>query len=308
MSNNLRELTELRERTSLPLKDCNKALTEAGNVEDAILLLKMWGELKGKEKAHKIAVEGVVKTFCNPETGDKTLIELNSQTDFCARSKEFNTLVGMFGGTDFSETKFESARHDLIAASGENIVLHRKDMYEHIDEDGTSVSYVSAYDHPGNRLAVLVEVRATGTQDWVADGLTRPANCGSFKQFIEFADDIAMQIAAMAPVVVSKDNLSQEMLDKQKSIFEGQLKEENKPIAAWPKIIEGKFGKWRKDVCLLEQESIKTPKKSVEQMKQEVEKTIGCAIEIKRFVRYALGEGRETVKENLADEVSKLIG
>jgi elongation factor Ts len=301
MSNNIKEITELRERTSLPLKDCAKALNEAGNVEDAIVLLKKWGELKGKEKAHKIATEGVVKTFCDPDTGRKTVVELNSQTDFCSRSKEFNELLNMFGSSDFDETKFESARHELIAKSGENIVLRRKDEFEHTDDgddDKTFVAYVSAYDHPGNKLAVLVDVRAYAL----------PQSNEAYAQFTEFADDIAMQIAAMAPVVVDGAHLSTELLASQRAIFEGQLAEEKKPEAAWPKIIEGKFAKWRKDVCLVEQESIKEAKKSVAQVLAETEKKLGCTLKITRFVRYALGEGQVVAKDNLADEVGKMIG
>ena len=300
MPNNIKGITELRERTNLPLKDCARALTEAGNVEDAITLLKKWGELKGKEKAHKIATEGIVKTFSNNSATVVGIFELNTETDFCSRSKEFNDLAEMLCNKfDFDETKFEHARHDLIAKTGENIVLRRKEVYTTKDAANSSAftvdTYRTVYEHPGNRLGVIVE--------FVCENPTA--------MFVEFADDVAMQIAAMAPICVSKDDISSEMLDKQRVIFEGQLVEEKKPEQAWPKIIEGKFAKWRKDVCLLEQENInpaKNGKKSVGQVLEDTEKELGCKITIARFVRYALGEGVVVTKESLADEVSKLIG
>jgi elongation factor Ts len=298
MASTIQQLTELRERTSLPLKDCDRALKTAGNVEDAIVLLKTWGTLKGKEKSSRIATEGVVRTFSNNSGTIVGIFELNTETDFCSRSKEFNELADMLCDkmNEFDETKFESARHDLIAKSGENIVLRRKEVYTTKDAANSSAftvdTYRTVYEHPGNRLGVIVE--------FVCENPTA--------MFVEFADEIAMQIAAMAPVVVGGDNLSTDMLAAQQAIFEGQLTEEKKPVAAWPKIIEGKFAKWRKDVCLLEQESIKEAKKSIGQVLAETEKKLGCKITISRFVRYALGEGQVVVKENLADEVGKMIG
>jgi elongation factor Ts len=120
---------------------------------------------------------------------------------------------------------------------------------------------------------------------------------------IDFADECAMQVAAMAPLVVSKDDIPADMLVRQRRIFEAQLEEEKKPAASWQKIIEGKFIKWRKDIVLLEQESIKDSKKTIEQMRQEA----GKDVRILRFVRYALGEGLQQTKEDLANEVEKLI-
>ncbi len=126
--------------------------------------------------------------------------------------------------------------------------------------------------------------------------------------YVSFEDNIAMQVAAMTPLVVSKDDLPKDLLDRQQKIFEAQLAEEKKPQTAWPKIIEGKFSKWRKEVVLLEQESITTPKKSVGELLQELNAQLGGEIKISRFVRYALGEGLEKKQEDYAEEVNKLIG
>ena len=122
--------------------------------------------------------------------------------------------------------------------------------------------------------------------------------------FKELADEVAMQVAAMNPTYVKRDDVSKEDLARQETIFKGQLAEEKKPESSWAKIIEGKFAKWFKEVCLLEQVSIKDNKKTIKQMIDEVEAGIG----IVEFGRYELGAGIEKRTEDLGDEVNKLIG
>ena len=276
---NKQQLMELRERTCLSLKDCDKALKQAGNIEDAILLLKQWGELKGKEKAHKIPTEGIIKIISNIKHNIVSIFEINTETDFLSRSKEFNELVSLLNDFD----KFELRRKELVAQTGENIVLRRKEQWT-----PSRHSAIRWYVHPGDKLAVLIEVACESA-------LTESA--------VDFADECAMQIAAMAPTVVSKDDIPADVLVRQRRIFEAQLEEEKKPAASWQKIIEGKFIKWRKDIVLLEQESIKDSKKTIEQMRQEA----GKDVQILRFARYSLGEGLEKKQEDLAVEVEKLM-
>jgi elongation factor Ts len=289
----LKVVKELRDRTNLGMNDCKKALEQAnGNIEAAIDLLKKWGELKGKEKANVVATEGRVALFANNAATVAGLIEVNCQTDFVAKSPEFFDLVNSFSKMDgFSETEFEKKRHNLIAKTGENIVLRRRDTFT--VADGCKLHW---YMHPGDRLAVLMEVY----------GWPNTSHFG--KEVLTFADDCAMQIAAMAPLVVTKDQIPGDMLIRQRKIFEAQLAEEKKPEQAWPKIIEGKFNKWRKEIVLLEQDSIKDPKQTIDMIRQGIDKHIGGQVQITRFLRYALGEGQEKKQENLAEEVEKLIG
>jgi elongation factor Ts len=288
-------IKELRDRTSLSMGDCKKALEESGgDIEISIDLLKKWGVLKGKEKEHKIATEGMITTFANNSATTVGIVEVNCQTDFVSKSEDFKNLVGLLCNkmTGFSTEKFESAKIELIAKTGENIVLRRRDIFH---SSPTEFSYRTWYNHPGSKLAVILEATASNQEIF-----------GS-QEFRDFTDDCAMQVAAMAPIVVGKDDIPVDMIERQRAIFEAQLTEEKKPSAAWPKIIEGKFGKWRKDIVLLEQESIKEAKKSIEQIREELSKKFGGEIKINRFVRYALGEGIEKKQENLAEEVEKLI-
>jgi elongation factor Ts len=285
----LKVVKELRDRTNLGMNDCKKALEQAnGDIEAAIDLLKKWGELKGKEKANSVATEGLISIFGNNSATVMEIVEINCQTDFVAKSPEFFDLVHSFSKMDaFSEVNFEKKRHELIAKTGENIVLCRKDKF--VVADGCQLRW---YNHPGDRLAVLLEVYASQFN----------------KEVLDFADDCAMQIAAMSPLVVSKEQIPADMLVRQRKIFESQLAEEKKPEKSWPKIIEGKFNKWRKEIVLLEQDSIKDPKQTIDMMRQEIDKHISGQVQITRFVRYALGEGQEKKQENLAEEVEKLIG
>jgi elongation factor Ts len=123
----------------------------------------------------------------------------------------------------------------------------------------------------------------------------------------KFVDDTAMQIAAMSPVYLAASEIEADDRAKQSEIYEAQLAEEGKPKAAWPKIIEGKLAKWAKEVCLLEQLSVLETEKSIDQIRGEVAKGIGCSLTIESFVRYQLGEGIEKKKgDDFATEVLKM--
>jgi elongation factor Ts len=151
----------------------------------------------------------------------------------------------------------------------------------------------------GGKLAVLVEAYGPDKAN---------------KEFVEFVDNAAMQIAAMNPMVVSKDKISTKDVDKQKEIFEAQMKEEKAagtlkaPEAAWPKIIDGKLNKWFTEVTLLGQDSVTTPGFTVEKLREDLGKKLGGEVRIASFVRFALGEGIEKAKDDLAAEVAKMTG
>lgn len=308
MSVDLKLVKELRDRTGLGMNDCKRALQESdNNIEGAIDLLKTWGELKGKERANREATEGKIGMFSNKHASFVGMFEINCQTDFVANSKGFADVmyafskINTFAGDKaevvrkdlmekrgenlaFAGDEFSIKLADLVATTGENISLRRVVIYKPNSEN----SHITFYMHAGERLGTLIEISAPEMTENVVD----------------FANECAMQIAAMSPLVVSKEELPEDVIARQKSIFEAQLTESGKPVASWGKIIEGKFSKWRKDVVLLEQESIKDSKKTIDQLRQEA----GKDVKIVRFVRFALGEGMEKKKENLAEEVAKLTG
>jgi elongation factor Ts len=269
MSVEIKLIQELRERTSLSLNDCKKALEESNsNIDVAIDLLKKWGSLKAQEKATKVANEGIVKTYSNNSRTHIGIVEVNCQTDFLAKSEEFIGLVDTLCDKTSSD-QFEAARQELVAKSGENIVLRRQANYAR-----GAHSILTTYDHPGNRLATILEVSC---DKWT-------------KELADLCDDLAMQIAASAPQFIAGKDIPQDAYDRQKAIFEEQLRIAKKPEPSWPKIIIGKFQKHLQEICLLNQISIKDNKKTVLDTIQEVEKNLGGTITVVRFERYALGE------------------
>ena len=125
---------------------------------------------------------------------------------------------------------------------------------------------------------------------------------------MNLGNELAMQVAAMNPVAVSSDRIDPDVLARQKSIFDTQLAEMNKPPAAQAKILEGKFRKWFTEVCLLEQESVVVPKTTINQLLKNLSTKLGGTVSVVNFIRCQVGEGVEVQKENYTDEISRLTG
>ena len=162
--------------------------------------------------------------------------------------------------------------------------------------EGAVVSYI----HAGGRIGVLVEINCE--TDFVARN----------EDFVAFTKDVAMQIAAMAPQFVRKEEVAPDVVEKEKSVLVAKAKEDpknaNKPDQVLAKITEGQLSKWVKEVCLLDQPWVKDPDKTIEQLQQELIAKIGENIKIRRFTRFELGEGLEKKKEDFAAEVAKQAG
>lgn len=150
---------------------------------------------------------------------------------------------------------------------------------------------VESYIHMGGRIGVLVEVNCE--TDFVA-------NTAEFK---EFAKEVAMQIAALSPRYVSRDEVPQEVLEKEREIYKQQAINEGKPENIAEKMVEGRLNNFLKEVCLLEQPYIKDGSKTIQDLVNEKIAKIGEKISIRRFVRYQLGEGLEKRQDNFVEEV-----
>ncbi len=137
---------------------------------------------------------------------------------------------------------------------------------------------VHSYVHPGGKIGVLVEVNCN--TDFVA----------RTEEFKEFAEDVAMQIAAMNPVYISREGVPGEDIQKQRDIFMEQVREMKKPENVLEKIVDGKMSKWYMEVCLLDQAFIRDDKKSIDTLRGELIAKTGENIQVRRFVRYMLGE------------------
>lgn len=154
---------------------------------------------------------------------------------------------------------------------------------------------VDAYIHGGGRIGVLVEVNVE--TDFAAKN----------EEFKSFVKDIAMQIAASNPLYVRREEVPQDVIEREKEILKVQAMNEGKPANIAEKMVAGRIEKYYKEVCLLEQPFIKDPDKTVKDILTEKIATIGENINIRRFVRYEMGEGLEKKEENFAEEVMKQI-
>jgi elongation factor Ts len=303
-------IKELRERTQAGMSDCKSALEEeGGDLDKAVENILKKGIVKAAARAGKVATEGEVRTLITDGGARGTIVEVNTQTDFVSRGEQFREFVGkvlevaskLDKGADVLAQKYpgkattiDVEKQELTAKTGENTVVRRWDMLK-----AGAGGLVHSYIHMGGKLAVLVEAYGPDAKN---------------KELIEFVDNVAMQIAAMNPLVVSKDKMSAKDVEKQKEIFQAQMKEEKAagtlkaPEAAWPKIVEGKINKWFTEVTLLGQESVIAPGNTVDKLREELGKKLGGDVRIASFIRFALGEGIEKPKDDLADEVAKMTG
>jgi elongation factor Ts len=155
---------------------------------------------------------------------------------------------------------------------------------------------VTSYIHGGGRIGVLVEINCE--TDFVARN----------EDFQAFTRDVALQIAAMNPQFVRKDEVSQDVVDREREVLVAKAKESGKPDAVVQKMVDGQISKWMKEICLLDQSFVKDGDKTIEQVQQELIAKIGENIKIRRFVRFELGEGLEKKKDDFAAEVAKQAG
>ena len=275
---------ELRERTGAGMMECKKALTEsAGDLDLAIENMRKSGLAKADKKAGRVAAEGRVAIEQN---GDAVaMAEVNCETDFVANGDEFGgfasaitkaVLAAAPASVDaLNDVKLASgetadlARRNLVAKIGENITVRRIERYQ------AKGSVLGAYTH-GTRIGVLVELKG-GT----------PA----------LAKDIAMHVAASRPLCVKPEQVSPDVLEKEREIIRAQSADSGKPEAIIEKMVEGRLKKFLAEVTLLGQPFVKDPDQSVEKLVK------AAGAEVLRFTRFEVGEGIEKKQEDFAAEV-----
>ncbi len=293
---------ELREQTGAGMMDCKKALSATdGDMEKAVEFLREKGLAAAAKKAGRIAAEGLVTTLVE---GDRAVIvEVNSETDFVARNADFQEYVGQVAAQALNTTAadidgFLAEPWDLdpsltvaqalsseIAIISENLQIRR--FAQMTAENGCIVDYV----HGGGRIGVLVQAECEVVNDEVKEALK----------------NVAMQITAMRPQYVSREEVPEEFLAHEKEILMTQAQNENpnKPDNILEKMITGRLNKEMKEFCLLDQAYVKDSDLSVGKYLAQVSKSVGSPITVKRFVRYETGEGIEKKEQNFAEEVAK---
>ena len=296
---------ELREMTGVGMVECKNALVEAdGNIEKAVELLREKGLAAAAKKAGRVASEGLVHAIITDDNKVGVVVEVNSETDFVAKNQEFRSFVENVAlqVVSTSSKDVESLLNDKwvendattvkdvltqkISVIGENLNIRRFEKFEKLNS-GKLVSYI----HGGGRVSVLVELSCEKECD----------------QLTEVGKNICMQIAAMSPKFVSRENVPQDFIDKEREILTQQALNEGKPENIVSKMVEGRIDKELKNFCLTEQEYVKDGDLTVKKYLESVGKEVGADVKIERFVRFETGEGIEKKEENFADEVNKVM-
>ena len=274
---------DLREKTGVGMMEAKKALEEAGgDFEKAVDILRKKGLSAAAKKAARVASEGMIASYTNGKTG--VLVEVNSETDFVAKNEEFQKFAKGLAEVVGAQNPADMDALSKLALNGENVEAKRNALVQKIGEN-IAVRRFTRYETAGN-LAIYLH----GTRIGVMVDYT-----GGDEQL---GRDIAMHIAAVNPLYLSRESVPAEAVGRERAIYEAQAKETGKPANVIAKIVEGKVEKFYGDSCLLEQVFIKDP-----DGKLKIKNILKGAV-INRFARLQLGEGIEKKKADFAEEVA----
>ena len=272
---------ELRQRTGLGMMDCKNALVQAsGDMDLAIETLRKSSGMKAAKKAGRIAADGIISS--RVENGFGVIVEVNCETDFAAKNQDFLAFADsvtqqVFKGkiNNLESLGLDDVREKLVQKIGENITIRRSELVEE------SNARVSNYIHGNKKIGVLLAV--SGGDETLAQ-------------------DIAMHIAAMNPLVVSPEQVPADLIEKEREIYRAQAEESGKPQEIVEKMIEGRVRKYLAEISLTEQVFVKDSEKKVGAL------CSSSNAKIIRFVRYEVGEGIEKGEDDFAAEVQRQLG
>ena len=281
---------ELREKTDAPMMECKKALTEAGgDLEKAEEILRIKLGNKASKAASRIAAEGVVAAHISTDGRLGALIEVNCETDFVAKNDDFLAFtaalarlvaeqkpadVAALSGLALDGVTVDERRKALVGKIGENLSIRR---FERIEAQGRLASYI----HGGAKIGVLVDLVGGD------EALGR---------------DLAMHVAASKPVALSREQVSADLIQKERDIAAAKAAESGKPANIVEKMVEGSVQKFLKEVTLLGQPFVKDDKQTVEQLLKSASASVAG------FRLYVVGEGIEKKKDDFAAEVMAQVG
>lgn len=273
---------ELRDRTGLGMMECKRALVDCnGNIEKAIDELRKTSGLKAAKKAGRTAAEGVIGIKTAGSYG--VICEINSETDFVARDENFNNFVeavleSIFDNktTDlnslFSKENLEDARQALIQKIGENVLPRRASSVE--------APIIGSYLHSNNKIGVLVGLRGENH---------------------DLAQDLAMHIAAVNPVVVESKDMPSDLLAAEEEIYAAQAKETGKSDKIIEKMVSGRLKKFLKENSLMDQPFVKDGDITVGELVKSHNVEVMC------FERFEVGEGVTVEEVDFAAEVAEQL-
>ena len=287
-----KDVMELRARTDAGVMDCKKALVDAdGDMDKAADLLRERGIAKAAKKASRIAAEGIVASYIEGNVG--VLLELNCESDFVAKNPQFAEIANVIAKVIIAcnpadvdallacevpgEGVVEEYLKSKIAVIGEKIAVRRFTKY-------VSEGFLATYIHLGGKLGVMLDMNGEKTEEAEA-----------------VAHDITLQVAFTKPAYLTKDQVSEEVLEKEKTVLKQQAINEGKPEAIAEKMVMGRIKKYYEENCLVEQAFIKDDSVKVADLLKKGNVTIA------NCVFYVMGEGLEKKSEDLSEEVAKQV-
>lgn len=283
MSVTINMVKELRERSAAGMMDCKKALEECnGDMDKAIDWLRQKGLSQVAKRSSRAATEGRVSLRTSADDKIAMLTEVRCETDFVSRGEKFQAFADFVANTAFEKNPpsseelralVEEEFQTLLAQTGENTIIGR---ITRMELSGPGV--IGKYIHTNEKLGVLVEL-----------GCENSATAEK-EEFKELAKNVAMQIAASAPLSIDADCLDQAEIAREREVLRQKTLEEGKPENMVDKIVDGRIKKFYQEVCLLEQTYIRDDKKSIAQLLDEEGKALGDKITVRAFFRIQLGE------------------
>ena len=295
---------DLRDKTGAGMMDCKAALTETGgDMEAAIDWLRKKGISKAAKKAGRAAAEGLVGVAVAGNAG--ALVEVNAETDFVARNDEFKGFVKSAADLALAEggdlEKLLAAKHgsstvqqtltELVAKIGENMSV-RRTVALSVDP-GVVAAYVHNAASPElGKIGVLVALKSTADKEKLA----------------ALARQIAMHIAATAPLAISPEHLPAEVVERERNVQWELARQSGKPDNVIEKMMEGRMRKFYEESVLLQQTFVVDGETPVGKVIEKAAKDLGAPIAVDGFVRFQVGEGIEKVESDFADEVAQMAG
>lgn len=302
-------VNELRKKTGAGMMDCKKALTETeGDIEKAVEALRKKGLAAAAKKAGRIAAEGLVQAFVSTNLKNAVVVEINSETDFVAKTDDFINFTKNVANHILSEspsdleglqeqgfasnkgTKVKDIVTQLIAKIGENIQIRRFYKYD-LQGHGALGSYI----HAGGQIGVLVELGCES------------AATSSKPELQALVKDLCLHVAAQKPSYLVPSEVPADLLEKEIEIAKDQARQQGKKEDFLGKIAEGKVRKYYDEHCLIEQGFVKDPALKISALLEQSSKSLGDKITLRRFARFELGEGIEKKSTDFAAEVAAQV-
>ncbi len=286
MSISASQVKELRDKTGAGMMDCKKALTEAeGDFDKAVEILRKKGASVAAKRAERAANEGIVKIQIFNEGKEAAIVEVNCETDFVAKSDDFLSFADFVMNAVVANKPANVEELLSLSHDGKNVSNELTDVIGKIGEkievsrfavDSVNGGLFVDYIHHGSKLGVLL--KAENSSEAKAD---------------EILKDIAMQVAAMKPLYLSKEEVPQEAIEKEKDIYREIAKKEGKPENIVDRIADGKIGKYYQEVCLLDQAFVKDNTKSVSDVLADFNKANGSDVKLLKFYRFHLSDEKK---------------